>query len=242
MPALAVALLCSALAATGCQARSSEEVAQAAKKEDTADLMKEAAKSRYTPPRDGQLTDEQVRMYLQVKDREHQIREQASRDVEQREKQPKASDNPFDALGDVGELATADLRAAKELGQNLKEYQWVRDRIQEAQMAEVGRNLSQQVAGSRDKYIASLEEKKKGETDPARIAEIDKEIQEFRGSTETPGETPGLGSNVSSGVEQNIQLLAQYKAQLDQIQAADQKLANGSAGTKDAGKTEHDAG
>ena len=235
-PALIAVLLCSALAtmttATGCHARSGDDAAQAAKKEDTVDLMKEAAKAKYKAPRDGQLTDEQVRMYLQIKERESQIRDEASRAVAQRESQPKtASDNPFDALGDVGELATADLRAAKELGHNLKEYQWVRDRIQEAQMAEVGRNLNQQVAGSRDKYIADLEAKKKGVTDPAKIAEIDKEIQEFRGDAQAAA--PGAGP----GVDHNIQLLAQYKPQLDQIQAADQKASGG----KDAAKTDHGA-
>jgi hypothetical protein len=232
-PALIAVLLCSALgtmATTGCQARSGDDAAQAAKKEDTVDLMKEAAKAKYNAPRDGQLTDEQVRMYLQIKERESQIRDEASRAVAQRESQPKASDNPFDALGDVGELATADLRAAKELGHNLKEYQWVRDRIQEAQMAEVGRNLNQQVSGSRDKYIADLEAQKKGETDPAKIAEIDKEIQEFRG--EAQAATP-----VGPGVDHNIQILSQYKPQLDQIQAADQKASGG----KDTAKTDHGA-
>jgi uncharacterized protein YicC (UPF0701 family) len=119
----------------------------------------------YKPPADGHLSAGQVRMYLDVRRREQKIREAAFKNQ---------------SLPDV---ATADLRAAQELGFNPREYQWVRDRVMEAQMLQATQALHQQVAVGREALLRSLERQKKT-AGAAGQAEIDRHIQDLRGSAE----------------------------------------------------------
>src|SRR5216110_1756891 len=113
----------------GCEGKPSEDEAsiQARLNEKgTADLMDQVAKSpEFQPPPDGRLTSGQVEIYLEVQRREQKIREVA-----------------FKNLADV---ATADLRAAQELGYNPKEYSWVKERVLEARMLQTAKALDQQL-------------------------------------------------------------------------------------------------
>lgn len=126
----------------------------------------QAAKAQdYKPPADGHLSEGQVRMYLEVRRREQKIREAAFKSQ---------------SLADV---ATADLRAARELGFNPREYRWVRDRVMEARMLQATQALRQQVAASREALLRSLELQKKT-AGAAGQAEIDRHIQDLRDSAE----------------------------------------------------------
>lgn len=153
----------------GCGHKAAEDEASIRRqleRKGTVDLMDQVAKAPdYKPPGDGRLTEKQVRMYLDVRLREQRIRAVASN-----------SASPADA-------ATADLRAAQELGFNLKEYQWVRDRVAEAGMLQATQELHRQVAASREALLRSLAEQRKT-AGAIQQAEIDRHIEDLRASAE----------------------------------------------------------
>jgi hypothetical protein len=158
----------------------------------TPDVIAEVAKARYAPPANGRLVDGQVRMYLEVKERGWTIREAG------------------------GELA--DLRAALELGHNPKEFTWVGERIAEAKEAEAVSALEARVGKSRGEYLAMLEEERKAATKAAQVAEIDRQIEEFKTAQQARTE-------VSPAVRHNIELLLKYKVELEDVRLAEARLA-----------------
>ncbi len=128
----------------------------------TAALMDQVAKAPdYRPPADGRLTRSQIKMYLDVQRREQEIRQQGA------------------------DGAAAGLRAARELGYNPKEYAWVRDRVQDAEMLRTTQGLSRQVAAARQAILARLHRQRETAKSAGEKAEIDKEIREL----ETPSGT-----------------------------------------------------
>ena len=174
-----VPLLGMALIVSGCQRK---PVADSAPR--TTSLMDQVAKApEYKPPADGRLNRRQVEMYLEVHRREGKIRD------------------ALRAKGDLAHLATADLRAAGELGYNPREYAWVRDRVLEAEMLRATRTLSRQVAESRQALLALLRKQKEAATDAGRKAEIDHQIREL--------ETPSGAANADPVRAANADLLAQ---------------------------------
>ena len=176
-----VFLLLVALTVSGCQRK---PVDRASVQQGTASLMDQVAKApEYKPPADGRLNRRQVEMYLEVHRREGEIRD------------------ALRAKGDLANLATADLRAARELGYNPKEYAWVRDRVLEAEMLRATRSLSRQVAESRQALLALLRKQKEAATDAGRKAEIDHQIREL--------EAPSGAANADPVRAANADLLAQ---------------------------------
>ena len=119
----------------------------------------------YKPPADGHLGEGQVRMYLDVRRREQALRQTA-----------------FKSRSLAG-VATADLRAARELGVDPQEYRWVRDRVLEARMFQTTQALDQQVALGREALLRSLAEQRKT-AGAAERAEIDRHIRDLRNSAE----------------------------------------------------------
>jgi len=176
-----VLLLGVALTVSGCRQK---PAGGALTGQGTASLMDQVAKApEYKPPADGRLSRRQVEMYLEVHRREEKIRD------------------AMRAKGDLANLATADLRAARELGYNPREYAWVRDRALEAEMLRATRTLSLQVAESRQALLALLRKQKEAATDAGRKAEIDRQIRELQ--------TPLGAANADPVREANANLLAQ---------------------------------
>lgn len=227
-PILAAVLLSVPLL-LGCGKKPAEDEASIRKsleEKGTIDLMDQVAKAPdYPPPADGRLTEPQVEMYLDVKERELRIREVSLKNLkakgEQAEKEERKV-SPFEAmkaLGDLADVATADLRAAQELGHNPKEYQWVKDRVLEAQMLATTQALDRQVAEGRKGVIATLEKQRRSATGDAQRAEIDRRIRELR---------EGAADSVSQGhpgIAYNAGLLARHKERFDRIQAEDERIA-----------------
>lgn len=149
----------------------------------TASLMEEVAKAEYRPPADGRLTERQVEMYVKVEARSRKIR----------------GNDP----------ATADLRAARELGVNPKELLWVQDRVREAESAGAGAILDSKIQESRLRVLRFLEEERKKAVDPGRRAEIDRQIGELRALMK--GSRPSLGP----GVRHNAALIAKHRDDLE---------------------------
>ena len=60
------------------------------------------------------------------------------------------------------------------------EQAWVRDRVQEARLAGLSSALDRKVIESRRRILRSLEERSRAATDPAKKAELDRDIAEVR--------------------------------------------------------------
>ena len=154
----------------------------------TAVLLQEVAKAEFKPPADGHLTEPEIRSYLKLEERSRRIRTVATQ-------------------GTAPELgATADLRAAQELGLNPKEMTWVRDRIREARTARLTERLDHRIADSRLAYIRRLQAEEAQTTDPARKKDLERQIADFSRAPRSsgPAEAPW--------VRFNAELLGRYEA------------------------------
>jgi hypothetical protein len=140
----------------------------------TAALMDQVAKAPdYRPPADGRLTRGQIKMYLDVQWREQEIRKTGA------------------------EGATAGLRAARELGYNPKEYAWVRDRAQDAEMLQTTQALSRQVAEARQAILTRLRRQRETAKSAGERAEIDKQIRELEAPSGTDKADPVREANAA---------------------------------------------
>lgn len=135
----------------------------------TAVLMQEVAKADFTPPADGHLTEPEIRSYLKLEERSRRIRAVATQG----------------AAPELG--ATADLRAAQELGLNPKEMTWVRDRVREARTARRTERLTQRIAESRRLYVQRLRDEAARTADPQQKQALDRQITDFGRAPRTSG-------------------------------------------------------
>lgn len=234
--ATVLALAGSIFWACGCQAKPAADEASIQKSlrsKGTANLMDEVAKApEYLPPAEGRLTEAQVRMYLDVRQREQQIREVALKE-RQEAGGAAAMDSGQDQLayvealktvGDqpaLADIATADLRAAQELGVNPKEYAWVKERVLEARMQETALALSRQIAESRQQVLAQLEQRRQETTDPVQKAQIERQIEELNRNAHT-----AAGAAADPIRQANAALLARFKDDLARLQTADQHISH----------------
>jgi hypothetical protein len=220
-----LALAGSVLFACGCQGKPAGDdavIQKSLREKGTASLMDEVAKAPdYHPPADGQLTDAQVKMYFDVRQREQQIREVAFRDLKDRgaflESLKTVGDQP-----DTADIATADLRAAQELGFNPKEYQWVKERVLEVRMLETTRALAQQVAQSRQQVLALFEQRRQEATDPVAKAEAERQLEELQKNAVS---TPTAPADNDPAREHNAGLLARFKDDFTRLQAEDLRIS-----------------
>ncbi|HEX3528591.1 MAG TPA: hypothetical protein VH988_16115 [Thermoanaerobaculia bacterium] len=153
----------------------------------TAVLLQEVAKAEFKPPADGHLTEPEIRSYLKLEERSRRIRAVASQG----------------AAPELG--ATADLRAAQELGLNPKEMAWVRDRIREARTARLTERLDHRIADSRLAYIRRLQAEEAQTTDPARKKDLERRIADFSRAPQ------GSGQSAPSWIRWNAELLGRYE-------------------------------
>jgi hypothetical protein len=185
---LRTALLCAAVFA-GCARHDSDEAGQKAGRKPSemteVEVMARVAKATWQPPAGGQLTEKQIRMYLEVKRRARQIHTAKP-----------ASREPS---------VTVDLRAALELGYNPKELSWVEERVLEAWIALRGRELDRKIAESRNQMLLDLEAQRKSATDPQQRKELEKQIAEIRAAAPLPTEA-------APAVDHNTALVRRYES------------------------------
>ena len=143
-----------AVAFSGCKAKEAIDQAKIAselsKTGSTTKLLNEAAEDKYDAPADGKLTDAQVQMYLKVREREKAIAQVAKQQLQQHADEAKKSGEKslagvmegLKGLGSVADFLTADIRAAKDLGFNTAEYQWVKGQILAASTSAMGQQLA----------------------------------------------------------------------------------------------------
>jgi hypothetical protein len=231
-----------ALALAACQrdapSSSEQDIQRELDRTSAVDVLEDTAEASYQPPADAKLTDAQMKMFLAVKGRERQILEVAAKNLKEKtadaEKQGEQVGffDAMKALGDLGDIMTADLRAAKELGYNTAEYEWVKGQVLEAQMQKMAQGMADMMSTFQQQSLQMLEQQKAAATDAAQRAEIERQIEELE-SAAPEQEKP------SAAVQHNAALLERYRAEVDAIQA---EVARWQAVAGGGGSTGSDSG
>jgi hypothetical protein len=127
--------------------------------------------SRFKPPPDGKLTEKQIDLFLKVRPRERQI---------------------VDRTGDPA----ADARAARELGRDPAEYQWVKARVAEAVLTRITADWESMDEGSRQAMLDGMERVRDTLRDREDRAVLERRIAQLRGGASEPPASPALRHNV----------------------------------------------
>jgi hypothetical protein len=90
-------------------------------------------------------------------------------------------------------------------GMQPAEREWVAARVREARMAGTARDLEQKIADSRRRILGSLEERRRTLANPAKQAEVDRQIAEVRLLLR------GAPPEVSAAVRHNAEVVAQLE-------------------------------
>jgi hypothetical protein len=212
-PAAAAALALLALTACGREPATGEdeEIRRRLEEKSSASVLREAGQASYVPPASGELTPQQVEMYIEVVARAGRIREVAAGDLEaklddgERGAAVRGFRDTLRSLGGLGDLLTAELRAAQELGHNPEEYEWVRERVLEAEAVFAERDLW---AGSDAEDLAMLEAQRRMETDRDRRRQLDRKIADRRAAAPLEEELP-------PAVAHNLALIERYREAID---------------------------
>ncbi|HEX6085670.1 MAG TPA: hypothetical protein VF266_14160 [Thermoanaerobaculia bacterium] len=195
-------MLCLSLALAGCKAKEvadKADISKDLKERGTTELMEEVAKDEYNPPADGRLTENQIQMYLKVREHEKKIAQVAKDEMKQHaEKAEKKGEGSitgmldgFKALGSAADFMTADIRAAKDLGYNTQEYLWVKQQVLAASTSQMAADFGNAMQQNFDKAYqdakkahdeASDEQTKKLYAD--MMAGYEKSKQEMTSQTE----------------------------------------------------------
>ena len=217
------AILCLAVAFTGCKAKEAVDKAAIEKdlqKRGTVDLMKEVANDKYEPPKDGHLTDGQIQMYLKVREHEKAIAQVAKAEAQKHADAAKAAGDKsiggmiegFKTMGAAAEMFTADIRAAKDLHYNTAEYQWVKGQILAASSAEFAEKTTQaftaQMESSYQQVKKQYDEAKDQQTKAMYKQMLD-------GMEQSRAEAAKQKEAVDPAVTYNRQLLSKYESALN---------------------------
>jgi len=220
---LALALLSTTF--VSCKAKKAlDEAAASANlaKSGTIDLLNSTAEDQYEAPQDGKLTPQQVEIYLKVRDRERVIAQTAKKELQQHgEKAKQAGEGSISSfveglkgVGSVGDLLTADIRAAKELGYNTQEYLWIKGQVLQASGAEMAARMQDATAAMLEK---SHQEMKKGldeATDPVTKKLYTEMLANYEKSK---SEAVASGGTEEPATAFNRQLLSKYENALNAI-------------------------
>jgi len=129
-----ILLLLFMLAAYSCDNKKNEDISEMI----TDKLMEDIEKDSYSPPVDGKLTEAQVHLFLHVKKEEltyiFQNLKHNLAGLEENEKKKKIAGlkeymTTLRTIGNSTNAVATDLQAAKKLGYNAREYEWVRNVI-----------------------------------------------------------------------------------------------------------------
>lgn len=214
--------LCLTLALAGCKAKELADKAAISKDLDkvgTTDLMKQVADDQYTPPEDGRLTENQIEMYLKVREHEKKIAEVAKEELKQHaDKAEKSGEKSLSgmmeglkALGSAADFMTADIRAAKDLGYNTQEYLWVKQQVLEASSAAVAEKFNQTISANFDK---AYEEAKKA-YDSATDEQTKKLYADMLAGYDTTRQEMTQQQELDPATAHNRQLLSKYENALN---------------------------
>jgi hypothetical protein len=198
-------------------AKASEDL----KETGTTELLEKAAKDEYTPPADGRLTDAQVQMYLKVREREKVIAQVAKKELEEHAKKAEGNEKSlagvmagFKAIGSVADFATADIRAAADLGINTKEYTWVKEQILAASGASMQDQMAKAASAMADSAYDQMKKQYDEATDPTTKKMYGDMLAEYEKNRE---QMKVEQAAVDPSVAYNRQLLSKYENTLNAL-------------------------
>ncbi|HET7710860.1 MAG TPA: hypothetical protein VFL80_02930 [Thermoanaerobaculia bacterium] len=214
---IAVAALVT-LAACRKEAAESAAVSRDLDKRGTVDLLKQTADDHYDPPADGRLTESQVQMYLKVREHEKKIVAVAKAEMQQHaqaaeksgEKSLSGMMEAFKTIGSAADVATADIRAAKDLGFNTQEYLWIKQQILAVSAAALAEQASKSMAAG---VAASYEQMKKAHDEATDPATKKMYADMLAGLKESQAEAASTESDPT--LAYNRQLLTKYESALN---------------------------
>ncbi len=215
------AILALSVVFCGCKVKELADKANLAKdldKRGPVDLMKDVANDKYDPPKDGRLTEAQVQMYLKVREHEKDIAKAALQKADAHFKAGDKAKNSlsgviegFQGMRNAAEFATADIRAAKDLGYNTQEYLWVKTQILGASMAALTESMTNamqaQAESSQSQMRKAYEEAKDEQTKQMYKQMLDSYEKTAKEGKEVTG-------NLDPAVAYNRQLLKKYDTEL----------------------------
>jgi len=210
----------------GCRAKELSDKAAISRdldKRGTTDLLKQVADDKYNPPADGKLAESQVQMYLKVRDHEKQIAQVARQEAQQHaDAAKKAGDKSlsgmmegFKTLGSVADLATADIRAAKDLGYNTQEYLWVKGKILEASSAAAAEKMTQATQASLEASYSQI----KKSYEEAKDEATKKAYSDMLAGMEKSKQEMGSQQKMDPSTAYNLQLISKYENSLNALTA-----------------------
>lgn len=225
------ALALTTSACLGCRGGDAEDEAAIEERLDetgTMDVVEWAAQAEYEPPQDGRLSEEQMETYVAVQRRAAKIRQVARQRMEGRTGEDEDGKREIGiaaamrAVGDLGDVMTAELRAARELDENPAEYQWVVGQIAEAQVAVAGNQARQGFARVSGEMLEALEEQLEETDDADRREALREQIAELRDNLAEQEE-----ATVSAAHAHNMELYERYREAIDEARRESQEPLDG---------------
>jgi hypothetical protein len=216
------AILALSVVLGGCKVKELADKARIAKdldKRGTVDLMKQVADDKYDAPKDGKLTEGQIQMYLKVREHEKEIAKVALANANEHAKAADASKHSLSGVMEglktmsaAAEFATADIRAAKDLGYNTQEYMWVKGQIMvvstTAFAEQMGNAMSAQLDASRAQLQKAYDEAKDEQTKQLYKQQLDSFDQSIKENKQQ------ATANVDPALAYNRELLKKYDTEL----------------------------
>jgi len=217
-------------AGLGCRGGDAEDEAAIEERLDetgTLDVVEWAAQAEYEPPEDGKLSERQMEMYVAVQRRAAKIRQVARQRMEERTGDEQGEKEigfaaAMRAVGDLGDMMTAELRAARELDENPAEYQWVVGQIAGAQVAAVGNQARQGFARASGEMLEALAEQLEETDDADRREALREQIAELRENLAEQEE-----ASVSAAPAHNLELYQRYREEIEEASRDDQESLDG---------------
>jgi hypothetical protein len=203
---------------SGCKVKELAEKAKIArdlnKSGSTINLMKNVADDKYTPPADGKLTDNQIKMYLKVREHEKAIVQVAKKQFEDQAKKADKEKNSiagmmdgFKAMGSAADLVTADIRAAKDLGFNTQEYLWVKGQV----IAASAQAISDKMGEAMNAQLEASYQQMKKASDEAKDEQTKKMYAETLAGMEKGRAEMQQAKTADPTVTYNRELLSHYE-------------------------------
>jgi hypothetical protein len=212
-------LLTATVLFAGCKAKEAFDKAsidrELSRSGSTRDLLKDVANDKYTPPADGHLTDAQVQMYLKVREHERDIAQVAKKQAQEHADAAKKAGEKsitglmegFKTLGSVADMATADIRAAKDLHYNTQEYIWVKGQILTASLSSVSQKMAEAATVQMDAAYTQMKkqyDEAKDDTTKKVYADMLENYDKSRAETQSQ-------QKEEPAVTYNRQLLSKYE-------------------------------
>ena len=215
------AILALVVVVSGCKVKELADKANISKdldKRGTVDLMKQVADDKYDAPKDGKLTEAQVQMYLKVREHEKAIAKVALEKANQHAKAADASKHSlsgvmegFKTMSAAAEFATADIRAAKDLGFNTQEYLWVKGQIMAVSTTAFAEQMSNAMSAQLEASRAQMQ-KAYDEAKDEQTKQMYKQMLDSYAQTAKEGKQATEGQDAS--LTYNRELLKKYDSEL----------------------------